>query len=96
MFSIKLGQCKINVVPFEEVQHVGEKHIYDVSRPVDIERVLRILIFCGEKEIFIHTKTHESKQEWTYALHTLYTGRYALAFEDKNCKKNLIDSRHAR
>lgn len=47
-------------------------HVFDTVNEIDCMRIIRLLIFCGYKEICIHTKTHENWEGWAYALHKLY------------------------
>ena len=90
MYKIKTRDCNFTLVPLKYIHqnnYTSIGQVYDVNRHT--ERLIRLLIFQGIKDITIHTDTYENKEGWAYTLHLLFNGLYATEFTPKGDFKDL-------
>lgn len=71
---------KFHIVPLETNEAVNKNNVYDTISEAHTLRFIRLMMYCGTKEIYIHTNTWENTYGWAYALHTIYIGVYACEF----------------
>lgn len=47
-------------------------YVFDTANEIDCMRIIRLLLFCGYKEIYVHTQTYENENGWKYSLNMIH------------------------